>query len=460
MITVRIVQDTRKEKKDGTFPVKIRIADNKNSWRIGTIVSLTIADFGLMMLTGAKDLKSSPANVKNDEKLTAKEKKTLSDKHKQLAVYKRKLDELVVKAYTIIDQRYPFNFKTFSVRFNQKGSRSDLIFLLQNKSQELERNEQYGSSMLYKQAANALVDFANSLNKKVIEISEVSPKWLNTFEKWALREQKKQKVKGTENHFEFKPRFSATTISMYLIRVRAIFNELISNQELPAYHYPFHKYENRNGYKIPRSNNNRRPLEIKAIMDIFNYEPTTQGELFAQDMFIFSYLASGMNPVDIFKLHWTDIIGNQFEFIRKKTRNKTGGVNKITIQLNEHLWSIIKRHGSEKALSNYVFKIFQNEDSENEILRKTRTAISKVNINLKKIANKLSLDKDISFYYARHAYSNNLMNSEVPIAFISKQLGHTDIKTTQNYLDSFSQSNAVDYQKNLLDNSKIKPKNK
>ena len=58
---------------------------------------------------------------------------------------------------------------------------------------------------------------------------------------------------------------------------------------------------------------------------------------------------------------------------------------------------------------------------------------------------------DISTYYARHSYANNLMNDSAPLAFISKQLGHTDLKTTQAYLDTFTTTKAAEYEQNLLD---------
>jgi len=85
------------------------------------------------------------------------------------------------------------------------------------------------------------------------------------------------------------------------------------------------------------------------------------------------------------------------------------------------------------------------------LIRRTRIAITSINTNLKKIALKLGWEEQPSTYFARHAYSTNLMNPEVPLAFISKQLGHKDLKTTQNYLGSFSSDKATEYHTNLLE---------
>ncbi len=448
MASVRIILDTRIPKKDGTFPVKIRVAEHKDSWRIGTSISLSENDFQLMMHPEEDRSKSGTNKPKINQ-----------EKKKELGGFKKKLDQLIVKAYSIIDDLTPFNYKAFNLRFSEKGNRSDLIFLLKSKSEELQVQEKYGSSHIWEQASRIFAEFAKSYNKKAILLTEITPKWLNGFEKWALKETKKVKVIGSKDLYTYRPRYGTTSLAMYLIRVRAIINELISNQEFPATQYPFHKPDNRYGYKIPKSRNNKRPLKLAEIMEIFNYEPSTTTEQFARDIFVFSYLASGMNPIDIFKLKWSDIKNNQFTFVRKKTQNKTGGANKINVQLNEQLWDIINLHGRDRENSIYIFDVIPENASEKEIISHTRTAISSINPNLKKIAKKLNITEEISLYFARHSFSNTLMNSEVPIAFISKQLGHVDIKTTQNYLDSFTSENAFDYQKKLLDFSSIKKKN-
>ena len=44
---------------------------------------------------------------------------------------------------------------------------------------------------------------------------------------------------------------------------------------------------------------------------------------------------------------------------------------------------------------------------------------------------------NISTYTARHSFATVLKRSGANIAFISESLGHADLKTTENYLDSF-----------------------
>ena len=55
-----------------------------------------------------------------------------------------------------------------------------------------------------------------------------------------------------------------------------------------------------------------------------------------------------------------------------------------------------------------------------------------------KISKALNYD-NISTYTARHSYATVMKRSGANIAFISESLGHSDLRTTENYLKSFEQ---------------------
>jgi len=420
MATARAILDTRKARQEGTFPVKIRIAHVKDFIRIGTSISLSQPEFDKLI-----------------------KGKNLNEKLKPI---KLTIDSLIEKANEIIKNLEPFNFDAFKLRFTQKGNKADLLFLLTNKAEVLKSDDKLGNSNLYKQAATLLARYNSTSTKSgTLLISIIDSKWLHGFETWALKQKKTTKA-GIEVF-----QYSKTTLSMYLIRVRAIFNDAITNKELNASLYPFHKADNKTGYKIPKSSKSKRALSIGEIMQIYNYETINEGERFAKDIFIFSYLSSGMNMIDVFRLKWSDIKNNQFTFVRKKTENKTGGANKITINLNQDLLDIIERHGTRKISNGYIFNVLIPNVSEAVMLQRVRSKIAGINILLKRIAGKLGLTDEISTYFARHSFATNQMNSEVPLAYISKQLGHSNMAITQDYLDSFTTEKSVEYQSNLLD---------
>ena len=49
----------------------------------------------------------------------------------------------------------------------------------------------------------------------------------------------------------------------------------------------------------------------------------------------------------------------------------------------------------------------------------------------------------ISTYTARHSFASVLKRSGANIAYISESLGHSDLKTTENYLASFEKEERV-----------------
>lgn len=420
MATAQLFLDTRRAKSDGNFPVKIRIGYGRKAKLFGTTVSLSEKDFAKIEIGKGK----------------------LTDELKEI---KLKLDALLKKANSIIDSLAPFNIETFSTRFYQKGNRLDLLFLLKDKADKLWTLEKVGNSNLYKQAWALLSDYHKSISASdELLIHTVDVKWLQQFEAWASKQIKIDKS-GTVSQ-----KYSKTTLGMYLIRVRAVFNDTISDQLIPNNLYPFHTPQNNKGYKIPKGTGNKRALSKEEILKIYQYQPKSASERFAKDIFMFSYLASGMNCVDIFHLRWSDIEGTKISFVRKKTAAKLGGQNKIVNLLNKDLLAIIETHGSRKIASDLIFNVIPQGANEIDALKAVRSAISSINQSLKKIAKSLGITAEISTYFARHSFSTNQMNSEVPLAFISKQLGHGSLKTTENYLSDFSTNKAEEYLSNLL----------
>jgi site-specific recombinase XerD len=61
---------------------------------------------------------------------------------------------------------------------------------------------------------------------------------------------------------------------------------------------------------------------------------------------------------------------------------------------------------------------------------------------MKKIGDSLGI-LGISTYTARHSFASVLKRSGANIAYISDSLGHTDLKTTENYLASFEKEERI-----------------
>lgn len=418
MTSVKAYFDIRRPLTSGLYPVRIRVTHDLKSRFYPTKYSLP--------KPSPRDKVSEFDRIMSGKNLSVDQK----------GIYD-KLTGLEKKASVIIDDLEFFSFEEFEKRFFNTGDKSDLIHLLIEKSEDFRQNEKFSSANLYKQTADILQKYIgqkkfgdekrdHSLEK--LPVKTLTPGLLKDFQKWAL-----------------KANYSVTTVSMYLVRVKAILN----SPDLAKGMNPFGK-ESDGKFPLPKPKGNKRPLIQGEIMLLYNYQTEIANEIFSRDMFIFSYLANGMNLYDVFKLRWCDVKDDQFNFVRQKTRAKQPD-KLISVAMSEDIKAIIARHGSHKIDKNgYIFNILKHGMTAAEEHKRIRTAISVINASLKRIAGKLGITSEISTYYARHSYATILRDLDVSLDYISQQLGHADLHTTQSYLDKYKIEKVIEHQSKLL----------
>ena len=69
---------------------------------------------------------------------------------------------------------------------------------------------------------------------------------------------------------------------------------------------------------------------------------------------------------------------------------------------------------------------------------------------MRDIAAELKIDKSLTTYTARHSFSTVMKRSGASIEFISESLGHSRVKTTAFYLDSFEDDIKKEYSRALM----------
>ncbi|MBD0353368.1 MAG: tyrosine-type recombinase/integrase, partial [Flavisolibacter sp.] len=68
-----------------------------------------------------------------------------------------------------------------------------------------------------------------------------------------------------------------------------------------------------------------------------------------------------------------------------------------------------------------------------------------INEWMAKICDKLNMDKNATTIVSQHSFSTLLKNSGASTEFIQEALGHTDKRTTENYLGSFEKEIKKEY---------------
>lgn len=398
-VHLKILIDTRREKTNGTYPVKLRVTFNRERAHFGLDRAFTADDF---------------------ERVCEIDKPR--GETKQLRDF---LDEWFERAKTITKELPTFTLALFKKKFLDSGNRENIFERFTDKINLLEANGQSGNASTYRCAYHNLKKY----QKNKLLFADVTPDYLNRYETFTLSNGR-----------------SRTTISIYLRALRSIFNDAIADGTIKQELYPF----GRGGYVMPAGRNTKKALSKTDIDKLKVYQCT--GGLFEQrslDLFLFSYYCNGMNMADVCRLRWRDIdIKNQtFRYVRQKTvRTKKESQTAIKGELRAECVDIINRWvNDDRRPDAYVFNFIDAEDT-NKKQREGVLQVTKVtNKHLRRIASACGIEAHVTTYTARHSFATILMRNEAPIGFISQSLGHSNMKTTEIYLGDFDKEQTHKY---------------
>lgn len=116
-------------------------------------------------------------------------------------------------------------------------------------------------------------------------------------------------------------------------------------------------------------------------------------------------------------------------------REKTGVA--VKFKLNDTTEKIIEKYRSEPE-SKFIFSILKTNNPSKTYLKNKSQKYLTVYVNkyLKNIMTKLEINKNITYYCARHSFATALKFENVSIEIIREALGHKDINSTMSYLNS------------------------
>ena len=267
-----------------------------------------------------------------------------------------------------------------------------------------------------------------NLGKKRFE--QVDLQFLQDFEAYMIR-----KGNGSNS--------LATSFSV----LRAVYNKAVKQKVFAETDNPFKQYNIGRFWKPTR----KRAITKEDVRKIQSLELPESRESyslsFARDMFLFSYYVAGINFKDIASLRYSDIQNGRIYYQRHKTGKE------LNSPILPQTKAIMNRYSRQDASpEDYIFPILDRHihKSEQQICNRVHKVIGHVNTNLKRIAEMAGLKVNLTTYVARHTFATVLKRSGVNIAIISESLGHSDLETTQIYLDSFENSQIDEAMKNLL----------
>ena len=371
------------------------------------------------------------------------------------------------RAQTVIgqlDERFTFDAFAESIADYGKekekpAEQTDLIQALLNMGATMRKTDRIGNGQLFEFAATSLRRFVDSFsdaerkeflnipvprNSKqarpvaALRFDHLTPDFLTTYEHWMLHYGRAAKSPGRPD-----TPASLTTVGFYLGRVRAVVNEAIQAGLLPVTAYPFGPGR----YVIPAGVNTKKALsktDIDRIKGVTRMPGTMEQR--SLDLWLFSYYCNGANLTDICHLTWgnVDLKSNKLTFVRLKTARSTKQKqSSITAHLRPETLSILNRWATpDRQPSGYVFPFLTTNMDAERRKREVQQVTKVTNKWMNRIGEELGIDADVNTYAARHSFATVLLKSNASLAFISKSLGHTNIKTTESYLGSFDDDEA------------------
>lgn len=109
----------------------------------------------------------------------------------------------------------------------------------------------------------------------------------------------------------------------------------------------------------------------------------------------------------------------------------------------------------DKGPENYIFPILHEGVTPLRQYDLIQLFIRSINDWMVKICEKLGIDKKATTIVTRHSFSTIMKNSGASTEFIQEALGHTDKRTTENYLDSFEKEIKKEFAAKLVPFKKV-----
>ena len=390
-ITVAPMLDTAHPKKSGKCPVKIRVTYKRTRWYYPTGKDMTDEEWAALPTTKArifvavrKDIESSYQIVRS-----AVEELATSGEFS--------LDALNVRLKGVTSDTLNTAFKAKIDGFRQRG--------------------QVGTAMVYDTIIKGIERFAGHR----IQFSVITQSWIGRYVNFLNEEGKKQ-----------------TTVAIHLRHLRAVLNDARRCGVITDAQYPF----GRGRYEIQEGEGRKLALTLDQIGQIARYDDGSEVTTKYRDYWLFLYLCNGINVADFVRLRYRDIVNGEICFVRQKTKHTTKVRKEIQVIIVPQMQTVIDRWGNIPAPDNFIFPVLDGKEDAMRRKLKTQYLTRAINKRMHAIGEALGIGS-ISTYTARHSFATVLKRAGANIAYISESLGHSDLKTTENYLASFEREERV-----------------
>ena len=255
------------------------------------------------------------------------------------------------------------------------------------------------------------------MNGKDLLLNEITVYWLRNYDMYL-----RSTLGNTTN-----------TVHSNLKVIRRIINKAIEEDLLPFEKNPFHKY------KLQWEKTTKVFLTEDELQNLTDLQVSETQRMMAihRDIFVFACDAGGLRVSDLLFLRWTSISEKGILLTMEKTSEQ------LYVPLSNKAKSIIEKYkGGEDSSPNYVFPLVKENPETIDKARWLKIKSSQTayyNKNLKLLAEKAGIEKSVTSHTARHTFATRALRKGMGIEYLSKIIGHANIKITQIYAKIINQ---------------------
>lgn len=248
-------------------------------------------------------------------------------------------------------------------------------------------------------------EFLKTKHKQDLALEKFNKDWFVEFFCWLKEEYVPKKYK----RIEAKPLCKGTLRNIQQ-RIVAVFNRAVREGALSA--NPYKQLDKDDVFSKPKISRKEilSPNELKLYMAS---KETSPGVLESQRAFVFACF-TGLRVSDIRNLKWSDIKVNPNSNTMVFEQQKTKTINSVPICKTAILWM------PERGDDDYVFHL---------------PSASCVYDNVRRIAKKVGIAKEISFHTSRHTFGTLTLAVTGDLYTTMKLLGHKNLSTTEIYAE-------------------------
>ena len=401
-----LILDTRHPSKDGKYPVAVRITHDYRQTYIVVGMRMTEAEYERVAKAGKGELFR---RRKDCEEV---------------------FDSVFAQAKRMIDSG-DFNFK--ALRGKVTGKTGDtLASIFDQKIEMARRDDKHNTARLYETVKRKIGEYFGDVRMTDVGVN------------LALEFRKRMEMDG----------ISRTTQGIYLRHLRSVCNMALYDEKISESQYPFRRSagDSRRMRMITGAARTDWYLSIEDMRRIYEYECDGEDRVNV-GLFLFSYLANGMNMADMAHLKYDDnyfITGRKMlTFVRRKTVD-TGDAKPIRIPVTDWLRNVIDRMETDERVGGYVLPFILNSKDGRTAINELWEWGKRVSGTMRRVCGELGINGKVSMTWARHSFKTNLIRLRVPDHYCEQAMGHAERSVGAYYVAPFTLEDMMTYNSMLL----------